>query len=82
MDFTGGSSYLFPLFNPASFENQAYRFRGPRQLGLTASYTRSIGERLSARFYVRVSNVINQTFYEDGFLTPQLWAVAGIHLGF
>jgi vitamin B12 transporter len=82
IDFTGGSSYLFPLFNPASFENQAYRFPGPRQLGLMASYTRALGERLSARFYVRVSNALNRTFYEDGFLTPHLWAVGGIRFSF
>ncbi|HEX4231990.1 MAG TPA: TonB-dependent receptor [Bryobacteraceae bacterium] len=82
MDFTGGSSYLFPLFNPASFENQAYRFPGPRQLGLMASYTRVLSERLSARFYVRVSNTLNQSFYEDGFLTPRRWATGGIHFSF
>jgi iron complex outermembrane receptor protein len=82
MDFIGGSSYLFPLFNPASFENQAYRFPGPRQLGLTVSYTRAFGDRLSARSYVRVSNALDQTFYEDGFRTSQIWAVGGIHFTF
>jgi iron complex outermembrane receptor protein len=82
MDFTGGSSYLYPLFNPASFEDQAYRFPGPRQLGLTASYTQRLGERLTAKYYVRVSNALDQTFYEDGFRTPQRWAVGGIRFSF
>ncbi|MGC2657562.1 MAG: TonB-dependent receptor [Bryobacteraceae bacterium] len=82
MDFTGGSNYLFPLFSPATFENQAYRFAGPRQLGITASYTLAKSDRMSTRFYVRISNTLDQTFYEDGFRTPQLWAVGGIHFSF
>jgi hypothetical protein len=37
---------------------------------------------MSARFYVRVSNALDQSYYEDGFRTPQRWAVGGIHFGF
>lgn len=86
MDFDGGSSYLYPLYGvePASgfAYPYAYRFQGPRQLGLSAGYTVPFRERMRARFYVRVSNALNQNFYEDGFLTPNRWAVGGIHFAF
>jgi vitamin B12 transporter len=79
MDFWGGSDYLFPIYG---FEGYAYRFSGPRQLGLDAGYTVSFDERRSARLYVRVSNALDQTYYEEGFRTPQRWAVGGIRFGF
>lgn len=79
MDFWGGSDYLFPLFG---FEGYAYRFAGPRQLGLDAGYTLSFDERRSARFYVRVSNALDQNYYEEGFRTSPRWAVGGIRFGF
>ncbi len=86
MDFDGGSSYLYPLYglDPVSgfAYPYAYRFPGPRQLGLSAGYSLPLNERMTARFYVRVSNALGQDFYEDGFRTPSRWAVGGIHFSF
>ncbi len=76
MDLSAGSDYLYPL------NGYAYRFAGPRQLGLSAGYSVRVSDRTSARFYVRVSNALDQNFYEDGFRTPRRWAVGGIHLSF
>ncbi len=76
MDLTAGSNYLYPLYG------YAYQFAGPRQLGLSAGYSVRMTDRTSARFYARVSNALDQNFYEDGFRTPPRWAVGGIHLTF
>ncbi len=76
MDFEGGSDYLYPLYG------YAYQFAGPRQLGLAAGYSMKFSDRMAARFYVRVSNALDQDFYEDGFRTPPRWAVGGIHFSF
>lgn len=76
MDFIAGSKFLFPLYG------YAYEFNGPRQLGLDAGYTFHFSENMLARFYVRVSNALDQNYYEDGFRTPQRWAVGGVHLSF
>ncbi len=76
MDFLGGSNFLYPLYG------YAYEFPGPRQLGLDAGYSLSFTEKASARFYVRVSNALDQNYYENGFHTPQRWAVGGIHFSF
>jgi outer membrane receptor protein involved in Fe transport len=85
MDFSGGSSYLYPIYGyDASFNYQpfAYRFAGPKLLGLSAGYTLPIGERITARFYARVSNALNQNYYAEGFVTPGRWAVGGLRLSF
>ena len=85
MDFAGGSSYLYPLYGyDASFNYQpfAYRFAGPKLLGLAGGYSLLLGERMTARFYGRISNTLNQNYYADGFATPGRWAVGGVRLSF
>ncbi len=82
MDFEGGADYLFPLYGASSTASTAYRFEGPRQLGVSAGYRLPLSEKVSTRFYMRVWNTLNQDYYEDGFRTPRRWAVAGIHFSF
>ncbi|MBV8834762.1 MAG: hypothetical protein JO108_36680, partial [Acidobacteriaceae bacterium] len=82
LDFQAGCSYLYPLYAYFGFEPQAYRFDGPRQLGISGGFTHNLSERFSARYYFRVSNTLDQNYFEDGFYTPRRWAVAGIRLGF
>jgi vitamin B12 transporter len=82
LDFDCGSSYLFPLFGYDFSASTAYRFKGPRQLGLSAGYTLPLGEHRSVRFYTRVSNALDQDYYQDGFRTPGRWAVGGLHFAF
>jgi iron complex outermembrane receptor protein len=75
-DFLGGSNFLFPLYG------LAYRFDGPRQLGLSANYTVPISDRVNLRFYTRVSNTLDQKYFEDAFQTPGRWAVGGFRVSF
>ncbi|MBV8550898.1 MAG: TonB-dependent receptor [Acidobacteriaceae bacterium] len=82
LDFLGGSDYLWPLYGVSDFEPHPYQFAGPKQLGLSAGYTLSMSDRISTRFYVRVSNALDQEYYEQGFRTPGRWAVGGVHFSF
>jgi outer membrane cobalamin receptor len=85
LDFAGGSSYLYPLYGfDASFNYQpfAYRFAGPKLLGLSGGYTVILSERIAARFYGRVSNALNQNYYADGFATPGREAIGGVRFSF
>ncbi len=85
LDFVGGSSYLYPLYGyDSSFNYQpfAYRFSGPKLLGIAGGYRIPLSDRLNLRFYGRLSNVLNQNYYADGFQTPGLWAVGGARLTF
>jgi vitamin B12 transporter len=76
LEFSGGDSYLFPIYG------LAYRFGGPHTLNVSAGYTQPVSEHMNLRFYVRVANVLDQIYYEDGFTTPRSWAVGGIRLSF
>ncbi|MBV9295442.1 MAG: TonB-dependent receptor [Acidobacteriaceae bacterium] len=82
LDFLGGSNYLYPIYGVFDFEPHPYQFAGSRQLGLSAGYSLSMSEHMSARLYTRISNVLDQSYYEEGFRTPGRWAVAGIHFSF
>ncbi len=85
LDFSGGSSYLYPIYGyDAAFNYQpfAYRFAGPKLLGLAGGYTLPMGERLTVRLYTRVSNALGQNYFAEGFTTPGRWAVAGVRISF
>lgn len=77
--FVGASDYISGVFYVyAAGGNRPYLFPGPRKLDLTSSYTLPVGEHRSLKFYVRVQNALNQTYYEDGFRTPKAWASGGL----
>jgi iron complex outermembrane receptor protein len=77
--FVAASDYVSGVFYVYSAGgNRPYLFAGPRKLDLTSSYTLPVGEHRSLKFYARVQNALNQTYYEDGFRTPQAWASAGV----
>lgn len=78
-DFEAGSAYLYPLYG---LEPYAYHFAGPRLLGISGGYTIPVSDRVSLRIYARVSNALNQDYFEEGFFTPRRWAVAGLHFAF
>jgi vitamin B12 transporter len=75
-DFVGGSHFLYPIYG------SAFRFDGPRQLGLSANYAIPLTDRVGMRLYTRVWNTLGQNYFEDGFQTPGRWAVGGIRLSF
>jgi outer membrane receptor for ferrienterochelin and colicin len=54
MDFQGGSDFLYPLYG------YAFQFQGPRELGVSGGYSHSFGDRVTGRFYFRVSNFLNK----------------------
>jgi hypothetical protein len=71
-DLFAASGYLIP------FSGRAFEFSGPVKADIAASYTHPVSERHRVRFYTRVENVLNRTYYEEGFPTPKAWAVAGV----
>jgi iron complex outermembrane receptor protein len=75
-DLFAASSYLLPLYPVA------YRFAGPVRADIVAGWTKPLGERQSVRVFTRVENILNRTYYEEGFPTPKAWAVAGVKWAF
>jgi len=80
-DFFGADEMISGTFFVGS-GTRPYRFRGPRKLDLAASYTHPVNEKVSLRFFVRAENVLNRSYYEDGFRTPKCWAAGGMKVIF
>ncbi len=80
-DFFGADEMISGTFFVDS-GTRPYRFDGPRKLDVSASYTKPLSENVNLRFFVRAENVLNRTYYEDGFRTPKCWATAGMKVVF
>ena len=76
-DFAASSEYLAPIFDPLTFANRAYRFRGLAKADLGASYTLRLNESRYFRFFGYVDNLFNREYYESGFTTPGRTGRAG-----
>ena len=80
-DFLGASRYIAGTFFVGS-GNRPFEFAGPKKLDSSVSYTLPLSDRRSLRFFTRIENLLNREYYEDGFRTPRVWAVAGMKLLF
>jgi vitamin B12 transporter len=76
-DFAASSEYLAPIFDPVTFANRAYRFRGLAKADLGASYTLPLNESRSLRFFGYVDNLFDREYFESGFLTSGRTGRAG-----
>ncbi len=74
--FAGSSSYL------ASISGRAFRFDGPARAQIGLSYRRPLREFRAIRFYGKVDNLFNQTYFENGFRTPGTTLTAGSQFEF
>jgi iron complex outermembrane receptor protein len=69
-------------FDPSIGYLQAYRFPGFTKTNFVASYEFWRSETKSARFYAKVDNLFNQTYYVAGFLAPRATAIGGLGYAF
>jgi iron complex outermembrane receptor protein len=77
-DFYAAGKYPLTFFSsPRLFE-----FDGPVKADLVASYTRSVGESKSLRFYGKLDNLFNRTYWESGFTAPGRWGIVGVGFSF
>ena len=72
-DLVASSSYLAPIFDPATFASRVYRFAGFVKSDLAASYRFPAGIRL----FGKVENLFDQQIFESGFRTPGRYALVG-----
>jgi len=79
-DTRATDSYLAPVY--ADLVTQSYRFGGIHKVNAGASYRIPLKEYQAVRFFARAENVLNQTYYESGFLTPGRTARAGLQWEF
>ncbi len=81
-DLLVSGNYLAPIYNPATFASRAYRFSGLARVEAGANYRLPLSESRALRFFGKVDNLLNQTYFENGFLTPGATARGGIQLEF
>jgi iron complex outermembrane receptor protein len=79
LDTIQSSSYLAPIYGDVT---QTYRFNGLHKVNLGASYRFPLKENQAMRLFVRADNILNQTYFENGFLTAGRTASAGVKFEF
>jgi len=79
-DTLASSSYLTPMYGDVV--TQTYRFGGIHKVNLGASYRIPLKEYQAIRFFVRANNIFKQTYFENGFLTPERTAMGGVQFEF
>jgi outer membrane receptor protein involved in Fe transport len=76
-------AYLAPVFeNNPPFRIAELSFPGYTKVDLFGSYERRLGEDVGAVFFVAAENVLNRSYYENGFRAPGFLARGGIKLKF
>lgn len=78
-DLFAASGYLYPFFLNGS---RPFSFAGPVKADVSASYTVPLMETRRLQFFARVDNLLNRTYYEDGFRNPRTWAIGGLRVLF
>jgi len=83
-DTLASTNYLAPIYADfvTSFATQTYRFAGMHKVNVGASYRIPLNEYQALRLFVRAENIINQTYFESGFLTAGRTAHAGVEFEF
>jgi iron complex outermembrane receptor protein len=79
-DTMASSSYLAPIYG--NTVTQVYRFTGLHKINAGGSYRIPINDDRAIRFFARVDNLFNQTYFENGFLTAGRTASAGLQFEF
>jgi len=78
-----GSHYYYPFSSSQyPYYSIPLLFEGIRQANLSIGYTLPLSERKRLRIYSRFDNLNNQTYYEEGFLTPGFVARGGMQFFF
>lgn len=85
-DLTAISEFDSLFFSPAEFFNgfasRIVRLDGYVKADLAVSYTIPLKEKTSVELFTKVSNLFDQTYFEDGFKTPGAIGTGGIKFRF
>jgi outer membrane receptor protein involved in Fe transport len=76
-------SYLAPVFeNNFPFRMAELKFNGYTKADVFGSYERHASEKVSIVLFGGVENLLNQVYFENGFLAPGTVARVGINVKF
>ena len=80
LDTLQSSNYLTPMFGMVA--TQTYRFDGLHKINAGVGYRIPLRDYQSVRFFVRVDNIFDQTYFENGFPTPGRTGMGGLQYEF
>jgi outer membrane receptor protein involved in Fe transport len=66
--------------SPFGADGRQMIFDGPVKADLVTRYDVGLGNDKTAEIYLKVDNLFNQRYYEDGYLGPGAWATAGFRI--
>ena len=66
----------------AGGRNRAFQFPGYTKADVVGNYKFWVKDHQTLRFYVKVDNVFNRTYFENGVRNPKAWAIAGMAYSF
>jgi vitamin B12 transporter len=75
-----GSSYYAALF--AAFSSSGYLFPGFTNAGVMLNYRIWSNDKRSVRAYTKVDNILNQAYYESGYLAARATFASGLGFSF
>jgi iron complex outermembrane receptor protein len=81
-DLVASDSYLYPVYDPATFASIPFRFAGQKRAGLAANYRIPLSDTRAVRLFGKVDNLFNQNYYEGGFRTPGILGLGGLQFEF
>jgi hypothetical protein len=73
------SGYDLPLFGASG---RLFQFDAPTKANLVLGYDVPLGGSRSLDLYTKIENLFDERPYEDGFIGPNRWAVAGARVRF
>lgn len=76
LGYVGSSDYL------TSLSGHAFRFHGATRGQALVSYRKPVGESQAVRLYFKADNLLNQTYFENGFRTPGVTFTGGTQFEF
>lgn len=79
-DLTAASSYVGEVFG--DINTAAMLFPGIKKADLGVSYRLPLRDTRAIRFFANASNVLNQTYYESGYVTPGITGMGGMQFEF
>lgn len=71
------SNYNTTLFGASG---RLFRFDGPTKANLALGYEIPLAGNRGLQIYGKIENLFNERPYEDGFIGPDRWAIAGLRL--
>lgn len=83
LDVNRTGDYIAPVFeNNFPFRMAELTFSGYTKADVFGTYEKSIGDKVTLRFFGGLENLLHETYYENGFVAPKTVGRGGLQVRF